>query len=55
MKERKKMKHIKKTSFKKFSDLSYVINHMRVKETEKMIIVDNLTYNMIVLSEYLKK
>ena len=49
------MKYIKKSDFKRVYDYLYVINNLLCINCNKIIKVDNTTYNIIILSDYLKE
>ena len=48
------MKHIKKSSFKRLSDLMYTINNLPCKECKKIIKVSNTVYHVLIVSDLLK-
>ena len=51
----RKLKYIKKSDFKRVYDYLYVINNLLCINCNKIIKVDNTTYNIIILSDYLKE
>lgn len=48
------MKYIKKTSFKRLSNLIYVLNHLPCIECKKTLKVSDTVYHGILISELLK-
>jgi hypothetical protein len=49
------MKQIRKSNFKRLSDLIYTLNHIPCKECKKTIKVSDTVYHGLVISGYLKQ
>jgi hypothetical protein len=48
------MKYVKKTSFKRLSDLSYVLNNLPCIEKKKTIKMYDSVYHSLLISGYFK-